>query len=238
MNYKINKEELRAALSEKNAVSGIEKHLIQEGLKQIFLGTGPIEIFTPGGPTIRSITPSLETYLLDSKIIEQPVASKNIEVNVLIDGKKITNEITSSDQKPFLTWNYKGLLNNVNFFGTQNDWNATLLNTINKLARRFAEKTGERANVVIASPYVCDIIANTHYFNINSDNHYNKETKMEYLGKLGTKYKIFSDMNLSDDTIVVANSEIFKWDVLNTWPQVNKDDLTIYNSMKILNLEE
>jgi len=77
MNYKINKEELRAALSDKNAVSGIEKHLIQEGLKQIFLGTGPIEFKPSGSDTyFRTITPSLETYLLDSKIIEHPTTGE------------------------------------------------------------------------------------------------------------------------------------------------------------------
>lgn len=113
MNYKIITSKVREHLSEENkSISGIEKHLIQEGLKQILLGTGPVD-YSVTGISYKTITPSLEGFMLDLGVI--------------------TKEDNLESKPDFLIWDYKGYVNNKNFFGIQRDWNQTLIAKINEL---------------------------------------------------------------------------------------------------------
>ena len=142
MDYKFNSEKIRQILSDKNTdISGIEKHLIQEGLKQISFGSGPIEIPVIGTSySIRTITPSLENFLLELGIIDKFGEEGDCEDDLesIYDGDE------GIEEESFLDWDYKGHKNNVNFFGTQKDWNQTLVTRINQLNSRFLKENKER----------------------------------------------------------------------------------------------
>lgn len=248
MHYKINIEELRCALSNLSLVSDIERDLIKEGLKQIFLGTGPVKIPIPGGDSYNTITISLENYLLENKIIssfpEQTTYKEGAkEIEAVIS--TVFNEVKELESKKqntekTLTWDYKGLVNNSTFFGTQRDWNSTLLHKINQLNRKYTKFNYEQGNIIITSFTVADIIKDSQYFSCGYDDDYcyNKDLKMEYLGKLGTRYKIFSDIDFPEDKIVITNSIFFNKKDLNSWTKIKISEITPENSIQILNLEE
>lgn len=87
INYKLNVKKVKELLSDKNSpLNGFEKHVIQEGLKEILFGTGPINVVTEEIEIgERDITPAMRKYLLDYELIEiddNIIDSKTGEINI------------------------------------------------------------------------------------------------------------------------------------------------------------
>lgn len=242
MNYKLNSDKIREVLADKNTnISGIEKHLIQEGLKQITLGTGPIHVEVPGGGSISTITPSLERYLLDAGIVEKET---KLAKGTIFDG--VLDAINSNRQPDalvsgapskieFESWDYKGLLNNAQFFGTQRDWNQTLLSTIVRKDMKHLKKTNEHFNCLIVSSNVGLIFDSLEYFYEDdwaAGNKHDKKNKIEYLGTL-KRFKVFVDLEIGEDTIIFAHVEDLTEN--SYWPKANKIEQTPENTLYVAN---
>ena len=248
MNYKLNSEKIREVLSDKNAsISGIEKHLIQEGLKQITLGTGPVHIDLPGTGHIGTITPSLERYLIDAGVIskeENELISgylgnaSSIEFSSLGIAQSILHEPELCGPE-FDFWDYAGHKENKNFFGTQKDWIQTMIVPLNKLSRAYLKKERKRYNCIITSPELGLLFEDLEYFHFGyDDNMYDRERKIEYLGSVANKYKVFADYELTDEVMILANVEDVDVSNLNhsdTWPTSSKVKQTLENTVRILN---
>lgn len=87
--YKLNIKKVNELLHEGSKLNGFEKHTIQEGLKELLFGNGPIEINAPGENfSFRDLTPAMKHYLLGYGVIQ------NIEES---DAEKMYNPIV--DQK-------------------------------------------------------------------------------------------------------------------------------------------
>lgn len=221
MNYKINTDKVREHLSDENkTISGIEKHLIQEGLKQILLGTGPVTVSTPGNDNcIRTVTPSMESFLNDLNIINK---ENNIEV------------------KPeFLTWNFKGFSNNPNFFGTQRDWNQTLITRVNELYAKTMRKEDGPFNCIVTSPEIASIIEDLEYFHYAETKLKNIDIKnsVNPIGFLSGKYTVFVDYYIPANVLHCKKVENLSADDSSTWPKMSPQDLQISNTIKIINLQ-
>lgn len=220
MNYKINTDKVREHLSDENkTISGIEKHLIQEGLKQILLGTGPITFSIPGNDNyLRTITPSMESFLIALNIINK---ENNIEV-----------------KSDFLTWNFKGLNNNANFFGSQRDWNQTLITRINELYSKSMRKGDGPFNCIITSPEIATILEDLQYFHSATNNFKLEDIKklITPIGFLSGKYTVFVDYNLPIDVLHCKTIENLSADDSSTWPKMLPQDLETNNTIKVLNL--
>lgn len=75
ISYKLNVKKVKELLSDKNSpLNGFEKHVIQEGLKEILFGTGPINYISDVGIDVgvRDITPAMRRYLKEYELIELP----------------------------------------------------------------------------------------------------------------------------------------------------------------------
>lgn len=78
--YKVNKVKVNELLADNRsagqALNGFEKHAIQEGLKELLFGNGPINIeHTVPGPdgisfSSRDLTPAMKQFLLEYGVIE------------------------------------------------------------------------------------------------------------------------------------------------------------------------
>lgn len=222
MNYKIITSKVREHLSEENkSISGIEKHLIQEGLKQILLGTGPIDFSTPG-ISYRTITPSLEGFMLD--------------LGVITKDNHIENELETKQE--FLTWNYKGLTNNANFFGTQRDWNQTLITRVNELYSKTMRTEAGPFNCIITSPEIASIIEDLEYFHYAINNFKTEDIKalLKPIGFLKGKYTVFVDYEIPANVLHCKKVEHLSADDSSTWPKMTPQDLNVDNTIKIINL--
>ena len=87
ISYKLNVKKIKELLSDKNSpLNGFEKHVIQEGLKEILFGNGPINFISNIGIDVgvRDITPAMRQYLIEYELIEidDTVDSKTGEVNI------------------------------------------------------------------------------------------------------------------------------------------------------------
>lgn len=226
MNYKINTVKVRENLSEDNkTISGIEKHLIQEGLKQILLGTGPVIVSAEGCiDSTKTITKSMESFLIDLNII--------------------TKDSIIESKADFLIWDYKGCTNNVNFYGTQKDWNQTLVTRVNELYSKSIRQEDGPFNCIIISPEVASIIEDLEYFHPTSMQMKNVDIKnsLSLIGILSGKYQVFIDYYIPINLVHFKKIEISKEQELtgvinkSTLPKVTPEDFKINNTIKIINL--
>lgn len=68
--YKPNPTKVNELLGEKSKLNGFEKHVLQEGLKELLFGTGPIETAMEK-IIFRDLTPSMKHYLIHYGVIEE-----------------------------------------------------------------------------------------------------------------------------------------------------------------------
>lgn len=89
INYRLNIKKVKELLTDlpdnvnqkagSKALNGFEKHVIQEGLKEILFGNGPINIVREGVDVgERDITPAMKQFLLDYELIECANGKLNI----------------------------------------------------------------------------------------------------------------------------------------------------------------
>lgn len=106
-------------------------------------------------------------------------------------------------------WDYAGMQDNVNFFGTQKDWNQTLITRINELSAQIHKATLRGgANWVICSAEAGAIFDDLEYFHVDTSAQPENEKYnlgMEKIGQLGSRYTVYKDPYLPSNIVLVGH---------------------------------
>ena len=114
------------------------------------------------------------------------------------------------NQAPFRAkWDYKGLSNNANFFGTQKDWNQTLITRINELSAKIHKSTLRGgANWVVCSAEAGAIFDDLEYFHVDGSAQPESEKYnlgVEKIGNLGSRYVVYKDPYLPAPIVLLGH---------------------------------
>lgn len=106
-------------------------------------------------------------------------------------------------------WDYKGLANNANFFGTQKDWNQTLITRINELSAQIHKSTLRGgANWVVCSAEAGAIFDDLEYFHVDGSAQPESEKYnlgVEKIGNLGSRYIVYKDPYLPAPIVLLGH---------------------------------
>lgn len=106
-------------------------------------------------------------------------------------------------------WDYQGLSNNANFFGTQKDWNQTLITRINELSAQIHKATLRGgANWVVCSAEAGAIFDDLEYFHVDTSASPEQEKYnlgVEKIGNLGSRYVVYKDPYLPPQLIILGH---------------------------------
>lgn len=192
MKTKINSVVLNQFVGETNEkkISQFQKHLIQEGIKQFILEDSCSDV--------------MFEYLRDLEIIESDGFLELLKVKCEENQKFLKNILTNKIAT--IEWDSKGLMGNSNFFGTQRDWNQTLIATINTISADIHRKTmSGGANLLIISPETESFIQSLDYM----EHDYKEFVGYCKLGVLGKRYQIISSSTIVEPgEIIVARAEL------------------------------
>lgn len=106
-------------------------------------------------------------------------------------------------------WDYAGLKNNANFFGTQKDWNQTLITRVNELSAQIHKATLRGgANWIICSAEAGAIFDDLEYFHVDSSA--SPETEkynlgVEKIGNLGNRYVVYKDPYMPANIVLLGH---------------------------------
>ena len=108
--YKLNLKVVRELFKDSNTqINGFEKHVLQEGLKELLFGNGPIDINAQGCIfSIKDLTPAMKHYLLDYEVIElvdkaSPMVDQETgEIDIAYKGRSWPNKIDAGEMKDYL----------------------------------------------------------------------------------------------------------------------------------------
>ena len=106
-------------------------------------------------------------------------------------------------------WDYAGMQDNVNFFGTQKDWNQTLITRINEISAQIHKATLRGgANWIICSAEAGAIFDDLEYFHV--DGTASAETEkynlgMEKIGQLGSRYTVYKDPYMPAAIVLIGH---------------------------------
>jgi len=114
------------------------------------------------------------------------------------------------NQAPFRArWDYNGLANNANFFGTQKDWNQTLITRINELSAQIHKATLRGgASWVVCSAEAGAIFDDLDYFHVDGSAAPEQEKYnlgVEKIGQLGSRYSVFKDPYLPAEIVLIGH---------------------------------
>jgi len=118
--------------------------------------------------------------------------------------------IDIANQAPFRArWDYQGLSNNANFFGTQKDWNQTLITRINELSAQIHKATLRGgANWVVCSAEAGAIFDDLEYFHVDTSASPESEKYnlgVEKIGNLGSRYVVYKDPYLPSQLVLLGH---------------------------------
>lgn len=107
-------------------------------------------------------------------------------------------------------WDYLGLKNGTagqNFFGTQKDYNQTLITKINQIAAQIQKATlRSGTSWIVVSPEVSAVLDDLEYFHVSNaspeENKYN--AGIEKIGALSGRYTVYKDNYAPHDTILIG----------------------------------
>ena len=106
-------------------------------------------------------------------------------------------------------WDYQGLANNANFFGTQKDWNQTLITRINELSAQIHKATLRGgANWVVCSAEAGAIFDDLEYFHVDTSASPESEKYnlgVEKIGNLGSRYVVYKDPYLPASLVLMGH---------------------------------
>lgn len=113
-------------------------------------------------------------------------------------------------QAPFRArWDYAGLQNNANFFGTQKDWNQTLITRINELSAQIHKATLRGgANWIVCSAEAGAIFDDLEYFHVDGSAAPESEKYnlgVEKIGNLASRYSVFKDPYLPKEIVLIGH---------------------------------
>ena len=106
-------------------------------------------------------------------------------------------------------WDYAGLKNNANFFGTQKDWNQTLITRINELSAQIHKATLRGgANWIVCSAEAGAIFDDLEYFHVDGSSAPESEKYnlgIEKIGNLGNRYVVYKDPYLPANLVLLGH---------------------------------
>lgn len=106
-------------------------------------------------------------------------------------------------------WDYQGLQNNANFFGTQKDWNQTLITRINEISAQIHKATLRGgANWVVCSAEAGAIFDDLEYFHVDgsaSPENEKYNLGIEKIGNLGSRYVVYKDPYLPPQVVLLGH---------------------------------
>jgi len=106
-------------------------------------------------------------------------------------------------------WDYNGLASNANFFGTQKDWNQTLITRINELSAQIHKATLRGgANWVVCSAEAGSIFDDLEYFHVDGSAAPESEKYnlgVEKIGNLGSRYVVYKDPYLPANIVLLGH---------------------------------
>ena len=106
-------------------------------------------------------------------------------------------------------WDYNGLANNANFFGTQKDWNQTLITRVNELSAQIHKATLRGgANWIVCSAEAGAIYDDLEYFHVDGSaapevDKYN--LGVEKIGNLANRYVVYKDPYLPPQIVLLGH---------------------------------
>ena len=106
-------------------------------------------------------------------------------------------------------WDYNGLANNANFFGTQKDWNQTLITRVNELSAQIHKATLRGgANWIVCSAEAGAIFDDLEYFHVDGSaapevDKYN--LGVEKIGNLANRYVVYKDPYLPPQIVLLGH---------------------------------
>ena len=114
------------------------------------------------------------------------------------------------NEAPFRArWDYKGLSNNANFFGTQKDWNQTLITRVNELSAQIHKATLRGgANWIVCSAEAGAIFDDLEYFHVDGSAQPESEKYnlgVEKIGNLGSRYVVYKDPYLPAPIVLLGH---------------------------------
>ena len=114
------------------------------------------------------------------------------------------------NQAPFRArWDYNGLSNNANFFGTQKDWNQTLITRVNELSAQIHKATLRGgANWIVCSAEAGAIFDDLEYFHVDTSAAPESEKYnlgVEKIGNLGSRYVVYKDPYLPSQIVLLGH---------------------------------
>lgn len=106
-------------------------------------------------------------------------------------------------------WDYNGLSSNANFFGTQKDWNQTLITRINELSAQIHKATLRGgANWIVCSAEAGAIFDDLEYFHVDGSAQPESEKYnlgVEKIGNLGSRYVVYKDPYLPANIVLLGH---------------------------------
>lgn len=106
-------------------------------------------------------------------------------------------------------WDYQGLQNNANFFGTQKDWNQTLITRVNELSAQIHKATLRGgANWIVCSAEAGAIFDDLEYFHVDGSAAPESEKYnlgIEKIGNLGSRYVVYKDPYLPAQIVLLGH---------------------------------
>jgi len=106
-------------------------------------------------------------------------------------------------------WDYNGLANNANFFGTQKDWNQTLITRVNELSAQIHKATLRGgANWIVCSAEAGAIFDDLEYFHVDGSASPEAEKYnlgVEKIGNLANRYVVYKDPYLPAQIVLLGH---------------------------------
>lgn len=106
-------------------------------------------------------------------------------------------------------WDYAGLANNTSFFGTQKDWNQTLVTRINEVSAQIHKATLRGgANWVVCSAEAGAVFDDLEYFHVDGSASAESEKYnlgIEKIGSLGNRYVVYKDPYLPSNLVLLGH---------------------------------
>ena len=106
-------------------------------------------------------------------------------------------------------WDYAGLRNNANFFGTQKDWNQTLITRVNEISAQIHKATLRGgANWIICSAEAGAIFDDLEYFHVDGSAQAEAEKYnlgIEKIGNLGNRYVVYKDPYMPANIVLLGH---------------------------------
>ena len=106
-------------------------------------------------------------------------------------------------------WDYNGLRNqSMTYYGTQKDWNQTLLTKINQLSAQIHKSTLRGgASWIVVSPEVSAVLDDLEYFHVSNASPEEDKYNMgiEKVGTLGGRYQVYRDPYAPANTILIGH---------------------------------